>query len=120
MANQRVWLTFDLGVRGDYDGLYQWLDEHKAVECGNGVATFEFDFGSPKLPSIASIMPMLDNLKNELKERVEGIETKGRVYVLTLVNVSDNLSPAGVFLFGSRKQSPWDGFANQGKPEPDV
>ena len=91
MANQRVWLTFDLGVRGDYDGLYQWLDEHKAVECGNGVATFEFDFGSPKLPSIASIMPMLDNL-----------------------------SPAGVFLFGSRKQSPWDGFANQGKPEPDV
>ncbi len=120
MAKQRVWLTFDLGVRGDYDSLYQWLDEHQAVECGNGVATFEYDFEMPdRALSMDEIVPVFDKLKNELKDRVGNIETKGRVYALTLIH-SAQYSPAGVFLFGSRKISPWDGFANKENVEPDV
>lgn len=39
MPSKRVWISYDLGVQADYDGLYQWLDEHKARECGDSVAT---------------------------------------------------------------------------------
>jgi hypothetical protein len=33
-----IWLTFDLGVRGDYETLYTWLDQRLAKECGDNVA----------------------------------------------------------------------------------
>ena len=36
----RYWLSFDLGLRGNYDALYEWLDAHDARECGENVATF--------------------------------------------------------------------------------
>ncbi|MHB9292468.1 hypothetical protein Holit_01566 [Hollandina sp. SP2] len=36
----RVWLSYDLGIKGDYANLYIWLDEHKALECGDSIATF--------------------------------------------------------------------------------
>jgi hypothetical protein len=36
----RFWLSYDLGLRGDYQPLYQWLDEKHAEECGDSVATF--------------------------------------------------------------------------------
>jgi hypothetical protein len=37
----RYWLSFDLGLQGDYDSLYAWLDKQGAQECGDSVATFE-------------------------------------------------------------------------------
>jgi hypothetical protein len=37
----RYWLSFDLGLQGDYDNLYAWLDKQGAQECGDSVATFE-------------------------------------------------------------------------------
>ena len=37
-----VWMSYNLGVTGDYEGLYAWLDEHNAKECGNSVAWFSF------------------------------------------------------------------------------
>lgn len=30
----RVWLGYDLGVKGDYPGMYAFLDDHDAIECG--------------------------------------------------------------------------------------
>ena len=33
-----MWMAYDLGVKGDYEGLYAWLDDHSAAECGNSVA----------------------------------------------------------------------------------
>jgi hypothetical protein len=33
-----MWMSYDLGVKGDYEGLYAWLDDHEAKECGNSVA----------------------------------------------------------------------------------
>lgn len=30
----------NLGVQGDYEGLYAWLGEHRAKECGDSVAVF--------------------------------------------------------------------------------
>ena len=36
----RVWLSYDLGIKGDYESLYSWLDKQKALECGDSIATF--------------------------------------------------------------------------------
>ena len=39
-------MTF--GVGGDYEGLYSWLDDHDAKECGDSVASLAFSHdGSP-------------------------------------------------------------------------
>lgn len=37
-----IWISYDLGIGGDYDGLYRWLANHKAVECGDGLAFFNY------------------------------------------------------------------------------
>ncbi len=39
----RMWLSFDLGLRGDYEGIYAWLDEHEARECGDSVAYMKYE-----------------------------------------------------------------------------
>ena len=36
----RYWISYDLGLRGNYDQLYAWLDQNNARECGDSVATF--------------------------------------------------------------------------------
>jgi len=33
----RYWLSFDLGLRGNYELLYAWLDAMEAKECGDNV-----------------------------------------------------------------------------------
>jgi len=38
-----VWISYDLGIKGDYQGLYSWLDDHDAIECGNSVAFIQFE-----------------------------------------------------------------------------
>ena len=43
MAKRRYWLSFDLGLQGQYDELYAWLDRLGARECGDAVATFRSD-----------------------------------------------------------------------------
>jgi hypothetical protein len=37
-----AWMSFDLGVQGDYEGLYRWLDAQGARECGDNLALFSF------------------------------------------------------------------------------
>ena len=43
MMKTAVWMSFDLGVNGDYEGLYQWLDAHEASACGDSVAFFNYE-----------------------------------------------------------------------------
>ena len=35
-----IWISYDLEFGGDYEGLYRWLANHEAVECGDGVTFF--------------------------------------------------------------------------------
>jgi hypothetical protein len=42
--NKALWLSYDLGVKGDYEGLYAWLDDHNAEECGNSVAFLHYEY----------------------------------------------------------------------------
>jgi hypothetical protein len=39
-----IWLSFDLGVRGDYEGLYEFLDTHGAKECGDSLGFMNYEF----------------------------------------------------------------------------
>lgn len=59
-----IWISYDLGIGGDYDGLYRWLANHGAVECGDGLAFFNYQAKSS------------DNILEELKAEIEaGVES---------------------------------------------
>jgi hypothetical protein len=97
MPSKRVWLVFDLGVKGDYEGLYSWLDAQAARECGDNVACFTYSY--------------TDDLVTELRTHLESvmtIEKKSRMYVV-YSNPETN-RPKGSFLFGRRKSPPWAGY----------
>ncbi|MBK8883947.1 MAG: hypothetical protein IPN67_16675 [Bacteroidales bacterium] len=54
---EAIWISYDLGIKGDYPGLYRWLDSQKAKECGNSCAFLRYSFKS--------------NLRTELKADLE-------------------------------------------------
>ena len=91
-----VWLSFDLGVKGDYESLYAWLDAHDAHECGDSTAFFEYETDG--------ILP--DEIKNSLKEAID-VDAKTRIYIV----YKDDKKVKGRFLFGRRKSPPWSGYA---------
>ncbi len=84
----RYWLSFDLGLQGNYEALYVWLDNLRAKECGDGVATFESE-------------KTREQLADELSEI---LEKKARIYII-------NMKQGGKFILGKRKVAPWLGFA---------
>jgi hypothetical protein len=84
----RVWLSYDLGLRGDYESLYEWLDEKGAEECGDSIATFITDRSRDQLR---------DSLAEILSE-----SPKARIYIVSMAG-------GGKFIFGRRKAAPWTG-----------
>ena len=90
-----VWLSFDLGVNGDYDGMYAWLDDHKAKECGSSVACFQF--------SCDSDLPQA--LKTEIEDAVS-LNKRSRVYLI----YRDENKFKGRYIIGKRKSAPWAGY----------
>ncbi len=92
MKQQRYWLSFDLGLRGNYEELYEWLDDLDAKECGDGVATFL---------STKSREQIADELSNLL-----GSDKKARAYII-------NMNQGGKFILGKRKVAPWVGYSRQ-------
>jgi len=100
MKKEWVWLSFDLGVKGDYEGLYPFLDSWKARECGQSVAAFIFQFKDD----------LLNELKTAIEEAVE-LDSRSRIYVVRTVRKEDSTRTAGRFLIGSRKAAPWAGYA---------
>jgi hypothetical protein len=97
LPNKLVWLVFDLGVKGDYEALYAWLDTQGARECGDSVACFTYSY--------------TDDLVTELRAHLESamtIDKKSRLYVL--YSDPDTNRPKGSFLFGRRKSPPWAGY----------
>ena len=92
---QLIWLSYDLGVGGDYEGLYSWLDDQKARECGNGVACMMVTYDGT----------LLETLRDELMKNVS-LNKKSRIYV----TYKDGEKRKGRFIFGRRKQPPWEGY----------
>lgn len=101
----RVWLSYDMGIRGDYEGLYRFLDMHGAKECGDSVAMFDFDFRSDPAAELAG----------RLKENVT-VDHRSRMYAV----YRDGAGKwKGKFLFGGRKAPPWAGYGNVRTEEED-
>lgn len=97
---QSIWISYDLGIKGDYPNLYRWLDSKKAKECGNSIAYFSFEFET----NIA------DELKAELSKNID-FKSGDRVYLITTKLVDGKLTTIGQFVIGNRKASPWEGYA---------
>lgn len=93
----RYWLSFDLGLSGNYDGLYEWLDNANAKECADSTATFATD----KTPEdIEAELSKLFELSKQLNERA-------RIYLVA----KRGTRYTGRFILGGRKQqAPWTGY----------
>jgi hypothetical protein len=102
-----VWMSFDLGVKGDYEGLYRWLDSRQAKECGDSVALFYFE------PKTVEDLP--SEIEASVRESVN-IDSRARVYIIFL---GKGRLAKGRFLFGQRRVAPWTGFAPNGPTEDD-
>lgn len=94
-------ISFDLGLQGDYSNLYSWLDEHNAMECGNGLAALVYDVED------ATFEAVYGKLKNELQEKINIAKTD-RLYLIMKDKEGETMK--GKFLFGNRKRAPWEGY----------
>ena len=94
---KRIWLSFDLGLTGDYTKFYAWLDNHNAVECGDNLASLEYDALDEETLS--------EIVKNDLKSNVT-FGKSDRVYLVW----KNKDSIKGRFIIGKRKASPWQGY----------
>ena len=95
----RYWISFDLGLQGNYEDLYAWLDRQDykdkgdrqgAKECGDNVATF-----------------VSDKSRNAIEKEVIanlGGQRNARIYIVTMAG-------GGKFVLGKRKFAPWKGYA---------
>jgi len=99
-----VWLSYDLGVNGDYDGMYAWLDNHEAKDCGDSFAFLAYDAKGDV------IKEMTDELKKLIK-----LNAQSRVYLVSYDTVKK--SYRGRFIIGGRKQAPWTGYGSGSKEE---
>jgi len=94
-----IWISYDFGVRGDYEGIYTWLDEHGAIECGDNIAFLKFEFSGD----------LVEALKQDIKDSVE-VTKKTRIYVIWRDTATKKMK--GRFIFGTRKSPPWTGYAS--------
>ncbi|CAI9684987.1 hypothetical protein [Elizabethkingia anophelis] len=104
-------LSYDLGLKGDYPSLYSWLDEHKAIECGNSLAAFSF---SVKTNSFDTVV---EALKSSLESHIN-FEPTDRIYIITKDGKDDRIK--GKFIFGNRKRAPWEGYFQHGQSDTDI
>ncbi len=95
---QLIWLAYDLGLQGDYQGLYTWLDAHQAKECGDSLAALTYEHDGDLCAA----------LKKDLQAAFD-VNNKTRIYVIYRDTIKHSLK--GQFLLGNRKAAPWTGFA---------
>jgi hypothetical protein len=97
-----VWISFDLGLKGDYQSLFQWLDKHQAVECGRNLAFLNV--------VVDKNIPLADFIKDDLTKFVAFNESD-RIYLTWLDNSENQPKIKGEFIIGKRTRSTWEGYA---------
>ena len=95
-----IWISYDLDIRGDYTGLFSWLDTHDAKECGNLTAVLRY--------SIEKGDNLVSKLRDDLQKQVKFKESD-RMYVV-YEDEKTGLNK-GTFIVGSRRKSPWQGYS---------
>lgn len=108
--DKTVFLSYDLTFDGDYDGLYRWLDNHHALECGDSLCKFTYHTDLlASLESYEESIRFLNILGKDLLEHVK-ISNRDRFYVISdFIDNNGNKVTAGAFLVGQRRESPWNG-----------
>lgn len=102
--NTKIWLSYDLGINGDYEGLYTWLDKHSAKECGDSFAIInEFEYTGDLVKTVIQ----------ELKQNVT-LRKRDRFYLICTKPV------VAKFVIGGRKRSPWFGYSISSLDETDA
>lgn len=100
-----IWLSYDLGVNGDYEGMYSWLDNLGAKECGSSVAFLKYSHEGD----------LKESLKSDIGAAV-ALDKRSRIYVIG----KDDGSIRGGYIVGRRKGAPWEGFGDHGDAEEDM
>lgn len=100
-----IWISYDLGVKGDYSGLYAWLDDNNAIECGNSIALI------PKY-EVVNEHSVITQLETDLKKKVK-FNPGDRIYVVRSLLVDGQKKVQGKFVIGKRKSSPWEGYGSK-------
>jgi hypothetical protein len=99
MATKKAfWISYDLGLKGDYSGIYTWLDNVKAKECGDSVAFFAKEYTGD----------IVEAVKKDILQYFTPSKTD-RIYLIYLETKTGKVK--GNFLFGGRKRAPWEGYA---------
>jgi hypothetical protein len=91
----RYWVIFDLSLSASFERLYAWLDDRKAVECGENAATFSSD---KAFNAVA-------------KELAATMQDHGRGSRIYLIGRQEH-SVIGRFVVGRRRARPWEGFGS--------
>jgi hypothetical protein len=98
VTKSTVWISYDLGIRGDYESLYSWLDAHNAKECGDSLAVLTYSHEGP-LP---------DKLKADLRKSI-ATDKRTRIYII--YREQETNKNKGAFIFGGRRAAAWTGYA---------
>lgn len=98
-----IWLSFDLGVGGDYANLYRWLDNRHAIECGTGLAFFRYDVDTSEECNLVSI------IKKDITSHIN-VRPGDRLYVIRMEPKEGKQKVLGDFIAGTRRPSPWEGY----------
>lgn len=101
MKEKAYWLSYDLGVGGDYQHLYQWLDDREAKPCGDSVAFFKFKYNAADPDK-----ELLDSISKIVK-----LEPGNVLYIVRKQEGADNYY--GSFIYGKRKSAPWVGYGTK-------
>ena len=104
-TNKAIWISYDFGLKGDYNGLYTWLDNNYAKECGIGLAYCLYDVS--KLGIDRSDKNLLDKLAVDIRKSVK-LSRTDRIYIIWKDSNTDKIK--GEFISGARKQAPWEGY----------
>ena len=106
MATKKaIWISYDFGLKGDYTGLFTWLDNHNAFECGNGLAFFRYDIGNLKISDNSK--ELVNKISSDIKEYVK-LSKADRLYIIWKDGLTNHVR--GEFISGNRKQAPWEGY----------
>lgn len=104
-----IWMSFDLGLDGDYENLFHWIDLHDGKECGDNVAYFVYEADEAALRNVSALKAAL---VDDLREAVN-LRPRDRIYVI----LPTDEGRRGSFIVGGRRQPPWAGFASKDQTE---
>jgi hypothetical protein len=107
LKTKAIWLSYDFGLKGNYSALFTYLDNHQAIDCGNGLAFFQY-----KNANSLTSEQLVEQLKLELKKAISP-SINDRIYVIWRDDDNSTTSVKGRFIFGSRKSPAWNGYATK-------